>query len=225
VGSARPAHHAGGLGSAGPTTSPPHPPAPAGSERGKGPAGHGGTDPGWVRRAAASVLEAGGEVATATHHLAAGAEARLRAADRLAAVGDNPAVRSAAARVVDTAGRPLLDGRAVGALPLIAPVLDVAAGVSDGEPFARAVAGAVGGAIGADLGGRVGLAVCGGQAAATEGVGLILCPTLTAVGGAIGAEAGKEAALRLYDAVVDPPEPDPPEPDPPEPAPPSGTRR
>jgi hypothetical protein len=132
----------------------------------------------------------------------------VRAAGRLAAAGDDPALRSAAARVAETAGRPLLEGRALTALPLIAPVLDVAAGVSGGEPLPRAIAGAVGGAIGADLGGRVGLAVCGGQAAATEGVGLILCPTLTAVGGAVGAQAGKEAALRLYDKVAGPPVPD-----------------
>jgi hypothetical protein len=185
---------------------------PMGSGHDERPAGHGGAGQGW-RRVAAAVLEAGSEVATATYHLAEGAEARVRASRALAAAGDDPAVRSAAARVVEEAGRPLLDGRALGALPVVAPVLDVAAGMSQGEPFARAVVGAVGGAIGADVGGRVGLAVCGGQAAATEGVGLILCPTLTAVGGAVGAQAGKEAALRLYDAVAGPPDS------------PSGTRR
>jgi uncharacterized protein YukE len=163
-----------------------------------------------LRAVAARVLEAGTGVATATHHLAAGAEARVRAAGRLAAAADDPAVRSAAARVVDTAGRPLLDGRVLHALPLVAPVLDLAAGVSEGEPFPRALAGAIGGAVGADVGGRVGLAVCGGQAAATQGVGMVVCPTLTAVGGAVGAHAGKQAALHLYDRVAGPPEPPPP---------------
>jgi hypothetical protein len=165
---------------------------------------------GWGRRVAGRVLEAGGQVVTATHHLAAGAEARVRAAGRLAAAGDDPAVRSAAARAAETSGRSLLDGRALSALPVVAPVLDFAAGVSDGEPFARAAVGAIGGALGADVGGRVGLAVCGGQAAATQGVGLVLCPALTAVGGAVGAQAGKEAALHLYDAVAGPPDPDQP---------------
>ena len=42
-------------------------------------------------------LEAGAEVATATHHLVAAAEARLQAAVRLAMTADDPAVRSAAA--------------------------------------------------------------------------------------------------------------------------------
>jgi uncharacterized protein YukE len=179
----------------------PHGPAHGG-------AGHEG-DGHPVRRAAARVLEAGTEVATATHHLAAGAEARVRAAGRLAATADDPAVRSAAARVVDTAGRPLLDGRVLRALPLIAPVLDFSAGLSEGQPLPRALAGAVGGAVGADIGGRVGLAVCGGQAAATQGVGVVICPALTAVGGAVGAHAGKEVALHLYDKLAGPPGPPP----------------
>jgi uncharacterized protein YukE len=195
-------------------------PAPAQGSGGRGPSppdgvaphrtGHGGEERGWGRRVAGRVLEAGGQVVTATHHLAAGAEARVRAAGRLAAAGDDPAVRSAAARVAETSGRSLLDGRALSALPVVAPVLDFAAGVSDGEPFARAAVGAIGGALGADVGGRVGLAVCGGQAAATQGVGRVLCPALTAVGGAVGAQAGKEAALHIYDAVAGPPDPDQP---------------
>jgi uncharacterized protein YukE len=185
----------------------PHRPLPAGTGHGTG-AGHDG-DGHPVRRAAARALEAGAEVAKATHHLAAGAEARVRAAGRLAATADDPAVRSAAARVVDTAGRPLLDGRVLHALPLIAPVLDFSAGLSEGQPLPRALAGAVGGAVGADIGGRVGLAVCGGQAAATQGVGVVICPALTAVGGAVGAHAGKEVALHLYDKLAGPPGPPP----------------
>jgi hypothetical protein len=176
-------------------------------------AGH-GHDPGAgerpvgpVRRAVGWVLEAGAEAATATHHLAAAAEARVQAAARLATTADDPAVRAAAGRVVETAGRPLLDGRALGALPLVAPVLDFAAAASHGEPLPRAAAGAIGGAVGADVGGRVGLAACGGQAAATQGAGIVVCPALTAFGGALGSRAGKEAALHLYDSVAGPPEP------------------
>jgi hypothetical protein len=160
------------------------------------------------------VLEVGAEAATATHHLAAGAEARVRAAGRLATTADDPAVRAAAGRVAQAAGRPLMDGRILGALPLFAPVLDFTASVSHGEPVPRALAGAVGGAVGADLGGRIGLAACGGQAAATQGAGLVVCPTLTAVGGALGAQAGKGAALHLYDQLAGPPVRPEPEPEP-----------
>jgi uncharacterized protein YukE len=167
--------------------------------------GHGGR----ARRVAARALEVGAEVVTATHHLAAGAEARVRAAGQLAAAADDPAVRSAASRVADTAGRSLLDGRVLGALPVVAPVLDFAAAVNHGESLPRAATGAIGGAIGADLGGRIGLAACGGEAAATQGVGLIVCPAFTAVGGAIGAHAGKQAALQLYDTIAGPPDPPP----------------
>jgi hypothetical protein len=145
-------------------------------------------------------------VATATHHLVAAAEARAQAAGRLAATADDPAVRTAAGRVAQAAGRPLMDGRIMGALPLFAPVLDFTASVSHGEPLPRALAGAIGGAIGADLGGRIGLAACGGEAAATQGAGLIVCPALTAVGGALGAQAGKGAALHVYDKLAGPPE-------------------
>ena len=153
------------------------------------------------------MLEVGAEVVTATHHLAAGAAERLRAASRLATTADDPAVRAAAARVGDGAGRPVLSGRALHALPVVAPVLDFAAGVSEGEPVPRALTGAIGGAIGADLGGRVGLAVCGGQAAATQGAGVVVCPALTAVGGAIGSYAGKQTALSIYDKLAAPDEP------------------
>jgi hypothetical protein len=149
------------------------------------------------------VLEVGAEVAAATHHLAVGAEARVQAAGRLAATADDPAVRAAAARAAQVAGRPLIDGSALAALPLVAPVLAFGASMSSGEPLPRALAGAVGGAVGADLGSRAGLAVCGGEAAATQGAGLIVCPTLTAVGGALGAQVGKAAALHVYDEIAD----------------------
>ena len=152
------------------------------------------------------VLEAGAEVAAATHHLVTAAEARVRAAGRLAGTADDPAVRAAAARVAEAAGRPLIDGRVLGALPVAAPVLDFTASVSHGEPVPRALAGALGGAIGADLGSRAGLAACGGEAAATQGAGLFVCPALTVVGGALGAQAGKAAALHVYDKIAGPPE-------------------
>jgi len=158
-----------------------------------------------VRAVVSRVLEVGAEVAAATHHLTAAAEARVRAAGRLAATADDPAVRAAAARVVGEAGRPLIDGRALGALPLVAPVLTFTASVSSGEPLPRALAGAVGSAVGADLGSRAGMAACGGEAAATQGAGLIVCPTLGAIGGALGAEAGKRAALHIYDELAGPP--------------------
>ena len=114
---------------------------------------------------------------------------------------------AAAARVAQEAGRPLVDGSALAALPLVAPVLAFGAAVSEGEPLPRALAGAVGSAVGADLGSRAGLAACGGEAAATQGAGLIVCPTLSAVGGALGAQAGRAAALHVYvyDEIAGPP--------------------
>jgi uncharacterized protein YukE len=157
------------------------------------------------RAVVSRVLELGAEVAAATHHLAAAAAARVQAAGRLAATADDPAVRAAAARVAQEAGRPLIDGRALGALPLVAPVLTFTASVSSGEPLPRALAGAVGSAVGADLGSRAGMAACGGEAAATQGAGLIVCPTLAAIGGAVGAEAGERAALHVYDKLAGPP--------------------
>jgi hypothetical protein len=158
---------------------------------------HGGP----VERMVGRVLELGAEVARATHHLVTAAEARAQAAGRLAAAAGDPAVRAAAGRVAETAGRPLVDGRIVGALPLAAPILDLTAAIRHGEPLPRALAGAVGSAVGADLGARAGLAACGGEAAATQGAGLIICPTLTAVGGTLGAQAGRAAALHVYDEL------------------------
>ena len=91
-------------------------------------------------------------------------------------------------------------------LPLAAPIMDFTASVSHGESLPRAFAGALGGAIGADLGSRAGLAACGGEAAATQGAGLFVCPALAVVGGALGAQAGKAAALHVYDKIAGPPE-------------------
>ena len=170
---------------------------------------HGERHAGPVERVVNRALEVGAEVATGTHHLVSAAEARLAAAGRLAAVADNPAVRAAAGKVAETAGRPMLDGRIVAALPLAAPVLDFTAAVRDGEPLPRALTGALGSAVGADLGGRLGLAACGGEAAATSGAGLIVCPTFTAVGGVLGAQAGRAAFLHVYDELTESPDPDP----------------
>jgi hypothetical protein len=162
-----------------------------------------------VERVVDRAMEMGAEAARATHHLVSAAEARVAAAARLAAAADNPAVRAAAGRVAETAGRPMLDGRIVTALPLAAPVLDFTASVRHGEPLPRALAGALGSAVGADLGGRLGLAACGGEAAATQGAGLIVCPTFTAVGGALGAQAGRAAFLHVYDELTEPSDPGP----------------
>jgi hypothetical protein len=150
-------------------------------------------------------LETGRELVTGTYHLLGGADARLRAAARVAATSDEPSVRMAAARVVATGGRPLLDSRLAYTLPPVGFVLDTAVGVADGDPLPRAIARAVGGAVGAEVGGRVGMAACGGEAAATQGVGLVACPLITVVGGAVGAEVGRRAAVRLYDEVAGPP--------------------
>jgi hypothetical protein len=192
--------------------------AAAGNGAREGANGHGAErHEGPLRQLAGRALEAGAEAATATHHLVAGAEARLQAAGRLAMTADDPAVRSAAARVAQGAAQPLMEGRMVGmvgVLPLVAPVMDFTAAVSHGESLPRALAGAVGGAVGADLGGRLGMAACGGPAAVTQGAGLIVCPALAAAGGALGAHAGKTAALHLYDKVAGPPEAPPTPPDP-----------
>jgi hypothetical protein len=165
--------------------------------------GRGGHGPG--RGPLVEVLETGRELVTGTYHLLGGADARLRAAGRLATSSDDPSVRMAAARVVATAGRPLLDSRLAYTLPPVGAVLDTAVGVADGDPLPRAIARAVGGAVGAELGGRAGMAACGGPAAATQGVGLVACPVITVVAGAAGAEIGRRAAVRLYDEVVGPP--------------------
>jgi hypothetical protein len=178
-------------------------PGPAPAPRG-GDARHG-----WGRRLAVEALETGREVVTGTYHLLAGEDARLHAARRVAATSDDPAARMAAVRILATAGRPLLASRLAYTLPLVGSALDVAVGVADGEPLPRAVARAVGGAVGAELGGRVGMAMCGGEAAATQGVGLVACPVITVAAGAAGAEMGRHAAVRLYDKVAGPPEPEP----------------
>jgi len=177
----------------------------------EGAAGHGDGGErhgGVVERVVGRVLEAGAEVAMGTHHLVAAAEARVQAAVRLAGTADDPAVRTAAGRVVQAAGRPLVDGRVLGVLPLAAPIMELTASVSHGESLPRAFAGALGGAIGADLGSRAGLAACGGEAAATQGAGLFVCPALTVVGGALGAQAGRTAALHVYDKLAGPPDDD-----------------
>jgi hypothetical protein len=182
-----------------------HPPATTGAPEGAhghGEDGHAGP----VQRMVGRALEVGAEVAFATHHLVAAAEARLAAAGRLAVVADDPAVRSAAGGVAQWTARPLIEGRMVSVLPLVGPVLDLTAALSHGEPLPRALAGTLGGAIGADLGGRAGLAACGGSAAVTQGAGLFVCPALTAVGGGLGAHAGKTAALHVYDKFAGPPE-------------------
>jgi uncharacterized protein YukE len=201
---------------------------PAGTGHPEGARGHGGDRRGGpVHRAVGRALEAGAEVATATHHLIAGAEARVEAAGRLAATADDPSVRAAADRVAQSAGtQSLLRGMHFGLLPLLAPVLEFTASVSHGESLPRAFAGALGGAIGADLGGRAGMAICGGTAAATQGTGLIVCPTVTAIGGALGAQAGRTAALHVYDELTKP-DPGPPHSEPahPEPADPAGAVR
>jgi hypothetical protein len=185
---------------------------PAGNGHPDGARGHGGDRHGGpVQRMVGRALEAGAEVATATHHLAEAAESRVEAAARLATTADDPAVRAAAGRVVQSAGQPTLHGTTFGMLPLLAPVLDFTASVSHGESLPRAFAGALGGAIGADLGGRAGMAMCGGTATATQGAGLIVCPTVTVIGGALGAEAGKAAALHIYDELTKP-DPGPPHP-------------
>jgi uncharacterized protein YukE len=210
----------GGPGGAGAHAGGDHGTRPPGGGRGGDPAREHGEEhhEGPVRAVVSGALKVGAEVAAATHHLAVAAEARIAAAARLAGTADDPAVRAAAARVAQEAGRPLLDGRALGALPLVAPVLTFTAAVSEGEPLPRALAGAVGSAVGADLGSRAGIAACGGEAAATQGAGLIVCPTLAAIGGAVGAEAGERAALHVYDKLAGPPvkpEPEPrPEPGP-----------
>ena len=201
---------------------------PAGTGQPGGTQGHGGDRHGGpVQRAVGRVLEAGAEVAIATRHLIAGAEARVEAAGRLATTADDPSVRAAAGRVAHSAATPpLLRGMHLGVLPLLAPVLDFTASVSHGESLPRALAGTLGGAIGADLGGRAGMAICGGTAAATQGTGLIVCPTVTAIGGALGAQAGSAAALHVYDELTKP-DPGPPHPEPvhPEPADPAGAVR
>jgi uncharacterized protein YukE len=184
-----------------------HAAGPGASQHLRGGEGEGGDRHGGpVQRMVGRVLEFGAEVARATHHLVTAAEARAQAAGRLAATADDPAVRAAAGRVAATAGRPLVDGRILGALPLAAPILDLTAAMRHGEPLPRALAGAVGSAVGADLGARAGLAACGGEATATQGAGLLICPTLTAVGGTLGAQAGRAAALHVYDELSDRPD-------------------
>jgi hypothetical protein len=187
---AGPAHPGGG---------PPGAGGPHGAARG---GGHG-------RGPLVVALEAGREVVTGTYHLLAGADARLRAVGRLATSSDDPSVRMAAARVLATAGRPLLDSRLAYTLPPAGALLDTAVGVAEGEPLPRAIVRAVGGTVGAELGGRAGMAACGGPAVATQGVGLVACPVVAVAAGAAGAELGRRAAVRLYDEVVGPPEPEP----------------
>ena len=102
---------------------PPGRPPPASTPGRPGRQGTVGTATGAGGEDGGRALEAGAEVATATHHLVAGAEARIEAAGRLATTADDPAVRAAAGRVAQSAAaRPPMHGTMLGLLPLVAPV-------------------------------------------------------------------------------------------------------
>jgi hypothetical protein len=132
-------------------------------------------------------------------------EARARALARLVSTGTEPAAGLAAARALATFERPALADTLVAFLPVGGPVITLAANLAEGrdrgEPLVRAVVRSLGASIGADLGQRIGIAACGAGAAATEGVGGVLCPAVAVASASIGAGIGGAEAVRIFDAL------------------------
>lgn len=137
-------------------------------------------------------------------------EARARALARLVSTSTEPAAGLAAARGLATLERSLAD-TLVALLPVGGPVITLAANLAEGrdrgEPLIRVVVRSLGASIGADLGMRLGIAVCGVGAAATEGVGGVLCPAVAVASASIGAGIGGAEAVRIYDALAPDDEP------------------
>jgi uncharacterized protein YukE len=136
-------------------------------------------------------------------------EARAHTLTRLVQSGEEPAASLAAVRALASFERSALTDSLLAFLPLGGPAITIAAnlvGGEHGEPLLRALVRSLGESIGADTGRRLGVAVCGVEASATEGAGAILCPVIAIAAASAGASIGGAAAVKVYDALG----PDPP---------------
>jgi uncharacterized protein YukE len=136
-------------------------------------------------------------------------EARARALTRLVQSGEEPAAGLAAVRALASFERSAFSDSLLAFLPLGGPAITLAAnlvGGEHGEPLLRALVRSLGESIGADAGQRLGIAVCGVEAGATEGAGAIVCPAIAIAATSAGASLGGAAAVKVYDALG----PDPP---------------
>ncbi len=181
-------------------------------------------------------LEVADRVATAVGAGLAAVEARASVLTRLVRSGREPATGLAAVRALAAFERSAFQRSRFPAtlaafLPVGGPVITLAAnlfgGEDPGEPMLRAVVRSLGQSLGAEAGQRLGIAMCGVGAAATEGAGAALCPGIAIAATSAGATLGGTAAVRLYDALEPEHPPGPPTgPAPPPPAsePPSDPR-
>jgi len=136
-------------------------------------------------------------------------EARARALTRLVQSGEEPAAGLAAVRALASFERSAFTDSLLAFLPLGGPAITLAAnlvGGEHGEPLLRALVRSLGESIGADAGQRLGMAVCGVEAGATEGAGAIVCPAIAIAATSAGASLGGAAAVKVYDTLG----PDPP---------------
>jgi hypothetical protein len=138
-------------------------------------------------------------------------EARARALTRLVQSGEEPAAGLAAVRALASFERSAFSDSLLAFLPLGGPAITLAAnliGGEHGEPLLRALVRSLGESIGADAGQRLGMAVCGVEAGATEGAGAIVCPAIAIAATSAGASLGGAAAVKVYDTLG--PDPGPP---------------
>jgi hypothetical protein len=138
-------------------------------------------------------------------------EARARALTRLVQSGEEPAAGLAAVRALASFERSAFTDSLLAFLPLGGPAITLAAnlvGGEHGEPLLRALVRSLGESIGADAGQRLGMAVCGVEAGATEGAGAIVCPAIAIAATSAGASLGGAAAVKVYDTLG--PDPDSP---------------
>jgi len=142
----------------------------------------------------------------------AGLEARARALTRLVQSGEEPAAGLAAVRALASFERSAFTNSLLAFLPLGGPAITLAAnlvGGEHGEPLLRALVRSLGESIGADAGQRLGMAICGVEAGATEGAGAIVCPAIAIAATSAGASLGGAAAVKVYDALGPDPDPTP----------------
>jgi hypothetical protein len=172
-------------------------------------AGHGEHE---ARSPLARALRVADRIGVAVGGGLAALEARARALTRLVQSGKEPASALAAVRVLAAFERSAFTDTLVAFLPLVGPMITLAAnlaGAEGEEPLVRALVRSLGESLGADIGQRVGLTACGVGVTVTEGAGAFLCPAITIVTTSAGATLGGAAAVRIYDELGSKPSPHP----------------
>jgi hypothetical protein len=196
----RPGAVAGGAGMAPGLAGPAGPTASGGGEGRGGSGGRHASGKSLLERGVAVVDRLGVAVGAGL----AAIEARAGALTRLVQSGEEPAAGLAAVRALTAFERSAFRDTLRAFLPLGGPVITLAAnliGGEHGEPLLRALVRSLGESIGADAGQRVGMAICGVEAGATEGAGAIVCPAIAIAATSAGASLGGMAAVRVYDAL------------------------